>query len=238
MDAAAVSSGQSATLGILSALYYRKKTGIGQKVETSMLGALMRYGSLNHAVHYNPESWGGVVAAPYSLPETGYQTKDRPIIFGLALSQKGDQAWFDFCKGVGLEELLEDPFFREHGMRMVGTGRDAQEWKPVIERAFEDKSAEELRAIIEKAGGQAGIFKTYEEIFNEPQVKAVEMVQEIEHPVAGNIKMTGLPFKLSDTPGEIRTPPPMLGQHTEEILTGLKYPQDVIDELRRKRVIA
>jgi crotonobetainyl-CoA:carnitine CoA-transferase CaiB-like acyl-CoA transferase len=238
MDAAAVSSGQCVLVGILSALYYRKKSGIGQKVETSMLEALIKYGSANHAVLYNPESSGGVAAAPFNRPETGYQTKDRPIIFGLALSQRGEQAWFDFCKGVGLDELLEDPFFRQHGMRMVGTGRDAQEWKPVIERAFEDKSAEELRDIIERAGGQAGIFKTYEDIFTEPQVRAVDMVQEVEHPVAGKIRLTGIPYKLADTPGEIRTPPPTLGQHTDEILTGLGYSREKIAVLRQANVIA
>jgi CoA:oxalate CoA-transferase len=238
MDAAAVSAGQCAFMGILTALYYRMKTGIGQKVETSMLDALIRYGSVNHAVHHNPESWGGVGGAPFAHPETGYRTKDRPIIFGLALSKKGDQAWFDFCKGVGIEELLEDPFFRKHGMRMVGTGRDAQEWKPVIERAFEDKSAEELSEIIEKAGGQCGIFKTYDAIFNEPQVHAVEMVQEIEHPAAGKIKLTGIPYKLTDTPGEIRMPPPLLGQHTDEILKEAGYSPSNIALLRKEKVIA
>jgi CoA:oxalate CoA-transferase len=238
-DAASVSAGQSAFAGILAALYYRKKTGIGQKVETSLLSALIKYGCAIYATDYDPESWVGMLTAPYDHAESGYKTKDRQIFFGnFDLGRKEKEAWIKFCKGVGLDDLLEDPFFRDFGMRMVGVGRDAQEWKPVIERAFEDKTAEELKEIIETAGGYAGILKNYEEVFNEPQVNVVEMVQEIEHPVAGKIKVTGIPFKLSDTPGKIRTPPPTLGQHTDEILTGLGYSREEIAALRQANVIA
>jgi crotonobetainyl-CoA:carnitine CoA-transferase CaiB-like acyl-CoA transferase len=238
-DAASVSAGQSAFAGILAALYYRKKTGIGQKVETSLLSALIKYGCPIYATSYDPESWSGMLTAPYDHPETGYKTKDRPLFFGnFDLGRRGGEAWINFCKGVGLNELLEDSFFREWGMRMVGMGRDAQEWKPVIEQAFEDKTAEELKEIIETAGGYAGILKTYEDVFNEPQVDAVEMVQEIEHPVAGKIRVTGIPYKLADTPGKIRTPPPTLGQHTDEILTGLGYSREEITALRQAKVVA
>jgi CoA:oxalate CoA-transferase len=223
----------------LAALYYRKKTGIGQKVETSLLSALTKYGCAIYATDYDPESWVGMLTAPYDHAETGYKTKDRQIFFGnFDLSRQEKESWLKFCKGVGLEELLEDPFFRDWGMRMVGVGRDAQEWKPVIEGAFEDKTAKELKEIIETSGGYAGILKTYDEIFNEPQVDVVEMVQEIEHPVAGKIKVTGIPFKLSDTPGKISTPPPTLGQHTDEILTGLGYTREEIAALRQANVVA
>ena len=176
---------------------------------------------------------------PFDHPETGYQTKDKPIVFGnLSLHDRGDRAWIEFCQKVGLEGLLEDPFFFEWGKKMVGIGRDAQEWKPLLESAFEDKTAEEIKEIVETAGGQAGIFKNYEEIFSEPQVHAVEMVREIEHPVAGTIKIMGIPYKLEGTPGEILTAPPTLGQHTDTVLTGLGYSGKEIESLKRARIVA
>ena len=239
-DVASMAAGQSAFLGTLAALYYRERTGAGQKVETSMMDALVFCGAAMYAAHYNPDSWGGFMCTgPYDHPETGYKTKDKPIVFGnLALRDRGDNAWIEFCQKVGLGGLLEDPFFFEWGKKMVGIGRDAQEWKPLLESAFEDKTAEEIKEIVETAGGQAGIFKNYEEIFSEPQVQAVEMVREIEHPVAGTIKMTGIPYKFEGTPGEIRTAPPTLGQHTDTVLTGLGYSEKEIDSLKRARIVA
>ena len=121
---------------------------------------------------------------------------------------------------------------------MVGAGRDAQEMKPVFEKAFKDKSAEEMVEILNSIGGRAGIMKTYEEIFTEPQVQAVEMVQEIKHPVAGNIRTTGIPWKLSKTRARIRRAPPTLGQHTDEILLELKYSKQEIRDLREAKIVA
>ena len=83
-DIAAMAAGQCAFVGILAALYYRKKAGIGQKVETSMLEALIMCGCAIYAAHYNPDSWGGfMLTGPFDHPETGYKTKDSPIVFGL-----------------------------------------------------------------------------------------------------------------------------------------------------------
>lgn len=239
-DVAAVTAGIFSFMGILAALYYRKKTGVGQKVETSMLGALMAAGMYWLTAHYNPDYWGGwFLTGPFDHAEQGYQTKDKRILFGLPFG--GDRArkgWVDFCTKLGLDDFLKDPWFLEHGWRVVGAGRDAQEMKPVFEKAFKDKSAEEMVEILNSIGGRAGIMKTYEEIFAEPQVQAVEMVQEIKHPVAGNIKTTGMPWKLSKTPARIRRAPPTLGQHTDEILLELKYSKQEIRDLREAKIVA
>jgi crotonobetainyl-CoA:carnitine CoA-transferase CaiB-like acyl-CoA transferase len=120
----------------------------------------------------------------------------------------------------------------------MGMGKDAQALKPLIEPALKNRTAEELREIIEGLGGQVAIFKTYKEIFGEPQVEAVEMVEEVKHPVAGTIKEVGMPWKLSKTPVKIKSPAPTLGQHTDEILLHLGYSAEQITLLRRANIIA
>ena len=94
-----------------------------------------------------------------------------------------------------------------------------------------------MREIIEGIGGQVAIFKTYEEIFSEPQVEAVGMLQEVEHPVAGKTKVVGIPWKFSHTPAKMKGPAPTLGQHRDEILLQLGYSAEQITALRRANVI-
>lgn len=239
-DIAGVTAGIVAFIGILSALYYRNKAGVGQKVETSMLGALMATGTYWLTAHYNPDHWGGWFATgPFDHAEQGYQTKDKPILFGLPFgANRAKKGWVDFCTKLGLDDFLKDPWFLENGWRVVGAGRDAQEMKPVFETAFREKSAQELVEIIDSVGGRSGIMETYEEIFAEPQVHALDMVQEIEHPVAGTIKTTGMPWKLSKTPARIRKPPPTVGQQTEEILREIGYSKGEVIELRKVKIVA
>jgi len=239
-DVANMAAGMWAFIGIVTALYHRKKTGVGQKVETSLLQGLAGFLTQMVGSFHNPDSWGGwFITGPFDYPETGYRTKDRPIAFGMPLAPgKTQAAWETFCKEVGLGELLEDPYFREKGMRMIGIGRDAQEFKPVIETGVETKTSEEIKTIIEKVGGFYAIYKDYEQIFNEPQVQYSQMEEEIDHPVVGKLKMTGLPWKLRDTPGKISNAPPVLGQHTNEILSQLGYQTVEITALRKSKIVA
>lgn len=239
-DIAAVTAAKFAFIGILAALYYRMKTGVGQKVETSMLGSLMCTGTNWLTAHYNPDYWGGwFLTGPYDHAETGYRTKDKPILFGLAFGAcRQKDSWIGFCEKVGLKDLLNDPWFYEHGWRVVGAGRDAQEMKPVFETAFADKTAEELVEIIHSVGGRVGVVETYKDIFSGTQVQAVEMVQEIQHPVAGTIKTTGLPWKFSKMPMAIKRAAPTLGQHTRQVLREVGYSDSDIDILAKERIVS
>jgi len=219
LDIAAVTTGLYAFTGILTGVYYKRKSGLGQKIEISMFAAMMASSTLKLGSHSDPDFWGGFhLTGPFDHAEEGYKTKDKHLLWGMpVLPDKQKKAWVSFCKQVGLEGLLEDPYFLEKGPRVIGIGKDAQEYKPLFETAFENKTADELQNIIESLGGYAGVFKTYEEVLSESQVQAVEMVKEIEHPVAGNIKVVGIPWKLEKTPCDIKSPAPTLGQHTDEI---------------------
>jgi crotonobetainyl-CoA:carnitine CoA-transferase CaiB-like acyl-CoA transferase len=227
-------------IGILSSLFSRKKTGLGQKIDSSlMLNMLMMYGYVIGA-HFNPDFPGGWhFTGPYDHSETGYKTLDRALLFGMPIAQdKIQDAWISFCNQVGLSELLEDPYFKEKGMRMVGIGRDAQEFKPVIESALENRTTAEIIKIVEGLSGYCAVFKNFEDVFAEKQVEATKMVEELEHPTAGKIKVMGIPWKLKETPLKIQGAPPTLGQHTDEILKSIGYTARDISALRESKSIA
>jgi len=239
VDMATTTTGIWSFIGILSALFSRKKTGAGQKIDSSMfLNMIMMYGYVITA-HYNLDFPGGWhFTGPFDHAETGYRTKDRALMFGMPIAaDKIQTAWESFCKQVGLDALLEDPYFKEKGMRMVGIGRDAQEFKPVIESALENMTSAEIKKIVEGLSGYCAVFKNLEDVFNEPQVEAVNMLEELEHPAVGKIKVTGIPWKMLDTPLKIQGPPPTLGQHTGEILLALGYTAEDISTMKASKVV-
>lgn len=239
-DMASTTSAMWSFIGILSALFSREKTGVGQKIDSSLfLNMLMMYGYVITA-HYNPDFPGGWhFTGPFDHAETGYRTLDRALLFGMPISaDKIQVAWESFCKQIGLADLLEDPYFKEKGMRMVGIGRDAQEFKPVIESALENRASSDIKKIVEGLSGYCAVFKNFEDVFGEPQVAATNMLQELVHPVAGKIKVVGIPWKLLQTPLQIQGPPPTLGQHTDEILRSIGYSSEDILALKQSGTVA
>jgi CoA:oxalate CoA-transferase len=239
-DVAAMNSAQFAFIGILIALYHRNRMNVGQKVEVSMLGALLTMGQHWMAAHYNPDDWDGFfLSGPLDHAETGYRTKDANIIFGDLDAHRGQgkKAFAEFAKRVGLGNLLDDPWWAEHGYNTLGIGKDAQEFRSVYEAVLANKTAEEMIEIIDSVGGHIGIIKHYDELVNDPQVDAVQMISELYHPVAGKLKTVGIPYKLEKTPCQIKGPAPTLGEHTSEVLLSLGFPEKEIGLMRKERII-
>lgn len=242
-DIAAIAAGIWGFIGILAALYYRCKTGYGQKVEVSMLGALIAAGSTWLGAHSNPDMWGGYhLTGPYDHAETGYRTKDVPIIFGLhtGTPEQAREAWERFCKRLGLQGLLSDPWFKQFGPRSLGIGKDAQDLRALYESATENKMSEELIKLIDEVGGMGAPILNYEQLFGEPlhpQVAATQMIQEMVHPMVGKIRTIGFPWKLQKTQPKLRSASPALGEHTEEVLIGLGYDRKTIAKLKSGGVI-
>jgi formyl-CoA transferase len=106
-----------------------------------------------------------------------------------------------------------------------------------LEKILEEKDTDEWMEILLEAGFPAAPIYNYEQVFEDPHTLAREMVVEMEHPVEGTVKGLGIPIKLSETPGKIRRPAPLLGEHTEETLMGLGYSEEEIADLRERRVI-
>jgi len=246
-DVVATTSGLHAMQGILAALYYRRKTGVGQKVEISMWRSIFQTGAWWIQAFCNPDTYGGFfLTGPYDHAEHGYATLDRPIVFSIIGRagggiEKALDIWVEFLKRLGLGELLEDPWFRYKGLRAVGIGRDAQEMKPLFETYIAEKKSEDMISMIDELGGMGSAIYDYETLFGgsmHPQIQAIDMIKEVEHPVAGKTKVLAMPWTLPDTPSQIKAPSPTLGQHTVEILSGLGYDEKEISRLKKNKIVA
>jgi crotonobetainyl-CoA:carnitine CoA-transferase CaiB-like acyl-CoA transferase len=134
-------------------------------------------------------------------------------------------------------ESLSDPRFAGFGRDATSIGRYAAEVKPIWEHGFKEMTNEEVVRLIHEFNGDAVPFMEYPQLLTHPQVQALNVVQEIDHPTAGKFKTIGPVWRFSDTPAKVQSPPPTLGQHTEEILTRLGLRTSEIQRLRQEKVV-
>ncbi|MCK5187453.1 MAG: CoA transferase, partial [Deltaproteobacteria bacterium] len=166
---------------------------------------------------------------PVIVPYQAFKAKD--VFINIAVGN--DQLWERFCKAVGLENVMNDPKFATNAKRV----ENREEIVKIISDLIVTKDGEEWLKILTDAGIPCGPIYTVDKIFADPQVLHREMVKELDHPKAGKVKVTGIPIKLSDTPGEVETAPPVLGQHTQEVLTELGYNDKDLEKLKQEKVI-
>jgi crotonobetainyl-CoA:carnitine CoA-transferase CaiB-like acyl-CoA transferase len=202
--------------GILSALIGREKSGEGQFIDASLLEA-----ALGLSVWETTELWGtGRSPQPLgtanrmSAPYQAVKASDAYFVFGAA----NQKLWIDFLKVVQREELADDPRFVTNANRVV----NAQALIAALQPTFETRTAEEWVAALLAAGVPAGPIYNYEQALASDHVAARGMVQDIAHPVEGSFKALGFPVKMRGTPQEVRYPPPLLGEHTDEIVKELQ----------------
>lgn len=217
---------------IVAALFARERTGIGQKIETSLLEAevacLINTGS-NYLIGGSvPGRWGN--AHPNIVPYQSFETKDGYLVVGVA----SEAIWRRLCGAIGRPELTDDPRFAKNPKRV----ENREELIRILASAFRDRDTAIWMDLLGQASVPCAPVQTIDQVFNAPQVKHREMVTEVEHPTAGRIRMAGLPVKLSATPAAIRLPPPLLGQHTAEVLeTWLGLDTNAIDQLKKDGVV-
>ncbi len=227
-----MTAGMYAAFGILTALHAREKTKRGQFIDVSMLeGQLGLLHGMIGAYLAN-----GIVPQPMGtaykalLPYQTFRTKTRD----LALAVGSDKLWRIFCPLLGIEDMLDDPRYATNAAR--ATNRES-----LIARlgaVFLTKSYEAWEAILLPAGIPMGAINTIDRVVDHPQVEARGMLVEHEHPVAGKVRMVGVPVRLSETPGAVREPAPLLGQHTDEVLSDrLGLDDEEIERLRRAGAI-
>ena len=227
-----ITAGMFAAYGIMVALFHRERSGQGQKVETSLfqsqIAQLTFQAGRFFATGESPRPQGN--QHPLIAPYESFKTKDGHINIAVG----NNALWSTFCKVMGLESYEKDPRFDTNPKRV----QNRPALVDIIEERTVEFTTEELRKILDEAGIPNGPVWTVGEALTAPQTIALGMVQELEHPRAGRIKVTGIPVNLSSTPGSLRQPPPLLGQHTEEVLSKLlgMDPRE-IQELRQKGVI-
>jgi crotonobetainyl-CoA:carnitine CoA-transferase CaiB-like acyl-CoA transferase len=205
-----ITAGIYATLGILLALQARQRTGRGQKVDVSLLDGQVSFLTYQAGIYFGtgktPTRKGN--QHPTIVPYETFKARDR--YFNLAVGN--DRLWVQFCDLLGRQDLKDQ--FPTNPVRV----ERHDELFLILQKIFAGKTADEWLAFFEKAGLPCGPIYSVAEVLEHPQVKAREMVVERPHPKLGKVKMTGVPVKLSETPGEAGVAPPLLGQHTDEIL--------------------
>jgi crotonobetainyl-CoA:carnitine CoA-transferase CaiB-like acyl-CoA transferase len=206
-----VGAGLYLTIGVLSALQARHKTGEGQWVETSLLEATVSLGVYEAANYFatgvRPEKLGQGHrgSSPYQV----FQTSDGWLTIGAA-----QQNFFrKVCALIGKPELPDDPRFKTNALRVKNNG----EIVAILQAEIGKRPTADWMTALEEAGIPAGPVLHHDEVFADPQILARGMVAEVQHAKAGKQKTLGVPIKMSATPGGVRRAAPTLGQHDGEL---------------------
>lgn len=227
-----ITSGMFASTAILAALRARDITGEGQLVDVSLFDshiALLSNVASNYLVGQEPPRRLGN-AHPNLVPYEAFSARDGWFIIGAA----NDKQWGLLCETLGRPDMKVDSRFASNSDRVANRKILVDE----LNRIFSQRDVNDWLADLVKAGLPCGPINSIPEVFDHPQAQAREMTLESEHASAGTVKLTGFPYKLSNTPAEIHSPPPMLGQHTEEVLTNLLgYSADEVSSFRDKGAI-
>jgi CoA:oxalate CoA-transferase len=223
-----MTAGMYAAFGIMTALRARERTGHGQQVDVSMLEGQL--GLLQTMVcAYLAD---GAVPAPMGtaykalLPYQTFRTKTQD----LALAVGSEKLWKDFCPLIGAPEMTDDPRWKDNAARV----KNRPSLIARLQEIFLTKTYAEWEALLVPAGIPMGAINTMDRVVEHPQVKARDVLVECEHPTAGKVRVVGPPVRLSDTPGGVRAPAPLLGEHTEAVLREmLGLDAAAVERLRR-----
>lgn len=235
-DVASLNTGIMASQAVTAGLFHRVRKGEGQRVAVSMLGTLLHMRGIMWTSMTDPDEWYGFHLDHYTRPpDEGYKTKDGHVYFGLRRGNSED--WDRLMLTLGLAEYIPDPRFAGFGREATSIGRYAPEVKPIWEQAFQQLTNAEVVKLVHEFRGDAVPFNDYPTLCAHPQVAELDILQDVDHPAGGSFRTIGPVWRLAETPAEIRTPPPTLGQHTEEVLTGLGVNATDLQRLREARVI-
>jgi formyl-CoA transferase len=217
---------------IVAALFAREKIGIGQKIDTSLLEAevasLINVGSNYLIAGTTAKRWGN--AHPSIVPYQSFKTADGYLVIGVA----SEGIWQRFCEAIGKTEMADDPRFAKNADRVDNRASLIA----ILREMFRSRDNEHWLKLLNEAKVPCAPIQTIDQVFAAPQVRHREMLVEVEHPTAGTLRMAGIPVKFSATPASVRLPPPLLGEHTDEVLSSwLGMNDQEIADLKTKKII-
>lgn len=224
-------SGLYAAVGVLSALANRDKTGMGQYVDIGMLdsqAAILSNQAMNFLISGNPPKRQGN-AHPNIQPQDVFSCKDGEI----AIAVGNDRQFVKLCEAMGLSELAADNRFSAAENR----NRNIEILRPLIAGKFIQDDRKQWVAKLDAVGVPASAINGVPEMFEDEQVKARKIVQYIKHPQAGDMPIVVNPIRLTETPLEYKVPPPLLSEHSVEILRSLDLTDEEIARLKESGVI-
>jgi crotonobetainyl-CoA:carnitine CoA-transferase CaiB-like acyl-CoA transferase len=219
-------------LGIVTALYVRRQTGLGQRIDAALLSTAL--GLLNyHAENYY---YAGIVAKalgsghPSLAPYRNFRCADQQWIF---IAGGNDRLWRRIAEALGLKPLTEDPKFATNPERV----KHRQELDARVQQAVERFDRPTLLKVLEEAGVPATPVNSIDQVLGDAQVDALNMAWKMSHPRKGNLPLVAFPLIFSHSQTALRRDPPGLGEHTDEILQECGYLPEEISQLRREKVI-
>jgi crotonobetainyl-CoA:carnitine CoA-transferase CaiB-like acyl-CoA transferase len=227
-----LTTGILCAFGIVNALIYRERTGLGQRVDGSLLETALTL------LNYHAEGYLLTGAVPKPLgsshpslsPYRNFRCRDGQWVF---IAGANDRFWQRLAPALGLDGMATDPRFATNIERV----KHRRELEAELERAIAGHDREPLLKLLEEAGVPATPVNTVDQVMNDPQMAARGLIERVMHPRLGEIPVVGTPLKFSRMRPGVRSPAPLQGQHTDEVLAEWGYSSDEITRLRAKKVI-
>jgi len=229
-----IGAGMWAAFAVMAAIHNRshKGEGQGQHIDISMMDAQvawLTYQAANFFANGTPPKRLGA-AHPNLVPYQAFMCQDNKY---LNLAVGSERIWDRFCEGMGMPELRENPDYKTN----IERAQNRAAIVPYLQEIFIKQPVAHWVEKLQAVSVPCGPINNLEDVFSDPQLLSREMFVEMTHPTLGKIKQTGLPLKFSRTPGGLDRPPPLLGEHNQEVLQEIGFSATEIEELQTQDVI-